>query len=106
MTDLAKFPGARRAVWSSGYPTIAPSGGTFQHGSRWAGWDRTLAVAVLKGEQLRVLAFDSNGTAVTQQWVRITDRGRLRVAVQGPDGNLYVAVDSDPGVIFKVTPTP
>ena len=24
----------------------------------------------------------------------------------GPDGNLYVAVDSDPGVIFKVTPTP
>jgi len=106
MTNLAKYPNARRPVWTSGYPTIAPSGGTFLHGSRWAGWDRALAMAVLKDEQLRILAFDRDGTAVSQQWVRITDRGRLRVAVQGPDGNLYVAVDSDPGVIFKVTPTP
>lgn len=106
MTNLAKYPNARRPVWTSGYPTIAPSGGTFLHGAKWSGWDRALAMAVLKDEQLRVLAFDRDGAAVSQQWVRITDRGRLRVAVQGPDGNLYLAVDSDPGVILKVTPTP
>ena len=63
-------------------------------------------MAVLKDEQVRILAFDRDGTAVSQQWVRIADRGRLRVAVQGPEGNLYLAVDSDPGVLFKVTPTP
>ncbi len=106
MTNLTKYPTAKRAVWTSGSPTIAPSGGTFLSGSKWAGWDRTLAMAVLKGAQLRILAFDRDGTAVTQQWIPITNRGRLRVAVQGPDGNLYLAVDSDPGMILRVTPTP
>jgi glucose/arabinose dehydrogenase len=105
MTDLTKFPNARTAVWSSGDPTIAPSGGTFLKGDKWGGWAGTLAMAVLKDQQLRVLAFDRTGTAVDQQWTRITDRGRLRVAVQGPDGNLYLAVDADPGLILKVTPT-
>jgi glucose/arabinose dehydrogenase len=106
MTDLAKFPNARRAVWSSGNPTIAPSGGTFLSGDRWSGWNGALALAVLKGEELRVLALDNNGTAVAQQWTRIEDRGRIRSAVQGPDGNLYLAIDADPGRILKVTPTP
>lgn len=106
MTNLVKFPKARRPVWTSGNPTIAPSGGTFLNGTRWGGWNHALAMAVLKDEQLRVILFNSDGTAVSQQWVRITDRGRLRVAVQGPDGNLYIAVDDEPGTIFKVTPTP
>lgn len=106
MTDLARHPGARTAVWSSGDPTIAPSGATFLQGSQWSGWDRALAVAVLKGQQLRVLALDRDGAAVTDQYVRITDRGRLRAAVQGPDGALYLAVDASPGTILKVTPTP
>lgn len=106
MTDLVKFPNAKRPVWASGNPTIAPSGGTFLKGAQWAGWDRTLAMAVLKNARLQILAFNGDGTAVTQQWIPIANRGRIRVAVQGPDGNLYLAVDSDPGVILKVTPTP
>ena len=105
MTDLTKFPNARKAIWSSGNPTIAPSGGTFLKGDKWGGWAGTLAIAVLKDQELLVLAFDKNGTVVEQQWTRITDKGRLRVAVQGPDGNLYLAVDSDPGTIVKITPT-
>ena len=48
-------PTPGRPVWSSGSPTIAPSGGTFLTGAQWAGWDRALAMAVLKGQQLRVL---------------------------------------------------
>jgi aldose sugar dehydrogenase len=32
MTDFVKFPGAIAAVWSSGNPTIAPSGGGFVSG--------------------------------------------------------------------------
>lgn len=104
MTDLTKFPTAQVAVWSSGFPTIAPSGGTFVTGSQWAGWDGALAMAVLKGQQLRVLALDENGTTVTQQWTDITDRGRLRVAVQGPDGDLYLTTDANPGAILRVEP--
>jgi aldose sugar dehydrogenase len=105
MTDLAKFPNARVAVWSSGSPTIAPSGGTFLTGSQWAGWNGALAMAVLKGQQLRVFALDDAGNTVAQQWTDLTDRGRLRVAVQGPNGHLYLATDANPGAILEVTPS-
>jgi glucose/arabinose dehydrogenase len=103
MTDRARHPNARSAVWSSGYPTIAPSGGDFVRGSHWLGWDRSVAMAVLKGQQLRVLRLDTTGTAVDTQWVRITTRGRLRVAVMHPtNGVLYIATDADPGSILRV----
>jgi glucose/arabinose dehydrogenase len=103
MTDTVRHPGARQAVWSSGSPTIAPSGGDFIHGSQWKGWNPALGMAVLKGQQLRVLRLNSTGTAVEAQWVRITDRGRLRVAVMHPsNGVLYLATDADPGRILRV----
>ena len=35
MTDLVKFPQAVVAKWSSGTPTIAPSGATFVSGTQW-----------------------------------------------------------------------
>jgi glucose/arabinose dehydrogenase len=107
MTDLAKFPAAIPAIWSSGSPTIAPSGGAVLSGTRWQGWDKALAMAVLKGQQLRVIGFTPEGTAVEVEWTVLTDRGRLRSAVQGPDGNLYIATDAGAGTgsILVVTPT-
>ncbi len=102
MTDGAKFPGAMQPVWSSGCPTIAPSGGTFLTNPRWADSVGELAMAVLKDHQLRLVdisdGVDDSGRAI------VTDRGRLRVAVEGPDGKLYVLVDADAGSIFTVTP--
>jgi glucose/arabinose dehydrogenase len=104
MTDLVKFPAAVPAVWSSGCPTIAPSGAGFLTGAPWKDWNASLAVAVLKGTQLRVLTFDGPG-AVTAEASGVTDQGRLRVAVQGPDGNLYIAQDASPGSILRVVPS-
>jgi glucose/arabinose dehydrogenase len=105
MTDPA-IPGAVSAVWSSGDPTIAPSGATFLSGTRWRDWNGALAIAVLKGSQLKVLSLDAAGTAVTGQWSALTDHGRLRSAVQGPDGDLYISTDgrSGTGEIFRVSP--
>jgi len=107
MTDLHKFPHAIRAVWSSGFPTIAPSGGTFLVGRQWRNWNGALAVAVLKGMQLRVFRLNSAGTAVTMQWTAITNRGRLRVAVEAPapSGLMYIATDENPGQILQVRPS-
>lgn len=105
MTDKVKFPTAVDAVWSSGNPTIAPSGGGFVSGPQWGAYNDSLALAVLKGTQLRVLSFAANGSVVTDWGPRVTDRGRLRSAVQGPDGNLYVAQDANPGAILKVVPS-
>jgi glucose/arabinose dehydrogenase len=105
MTDTTRHPGARPAVWSSGDPTIAPSGGTFLSGDRWRLWDRSLAMAVLKDHHLRVLRLSSTGGSVLSQTVRITDQGRLRVAVLHPgNNNLYIATDADPGRILRVVP--
>lgn len=104
MTDKVRWPAAKDAVWSSGSPTIAPSGGTFLSGSQWAGWNNAFAIAVLKGSQLRVVLFDGPGTNYLQ-WIDVTDRGRLRVAVQGPDGDLYLAQDAGPGSILRVHPS-
>jgi hypothetical protein len=42
---------------------------------------------------------------VEEEWVRIQDQGRLRSAVQGPDGDLYIAQDATPGKILRAHPT-
>jgi glucose/arabinose dehydrogenase len=92
MTDLVKFPSAVVASWRSGFPTIAPSGATFLTGAQWRGWQGALAVAVLKGAQLRVLFPQPNG-GVTGTTVALGNGVRLRSAVQGPDGALYLSTD-------------
>ena len=103
MTDLDEFPDAVPAVWSSGCPTIATSGAGFVVGEQWAAWDGALIMAALKGEQLRVLQLDEAG-AVVGEGAALTDQGRLRQPVQGPDGDLYVAQDANPGAILRVHP--
>lgn len=106
MTDTASVPGAVSAIWSSGCPTIATSGGTFISGSQWGAWDGALVLASLAGTQLRVVQFTAGATPTfAQQWTAVTDQGRLRTATQGPDGNLYLLTDANPGSILKLTPT-
>jgi hypothetical protein len=61
---------------------------------------------VLKDHHLRVLQLCADGTAVTTQWVRVSDRGRLRVAVMHPtNDSLYLVTDADPGSILRVRPS-
>lgn len=103
MTDTVKFPDAVEAVWSSGCPTIAPSGATFLTGTQWAGWSSGLAMAVLKDQHLHVIRFGGDDVILAEAEA-VTDRGRLRSALQGPDGNLYLTQDANPGAILKVTP--
>lgn len=105
MTDTTTYPAAIPSRWSSGCPTIATSGAGFVTGSQWAAWDGALVVAALKGQQLRILHFDAAGT-FTGEAATFTGQGRVRVAVQGPDGDLYVATDADPGLIVRLHPTP
>jgi glucose/arabinose dehydrogenase len=108
MTDLGKFPNARRPVWSSGFPTIAPSGATFVEGAQWGDWgaDPVLIMAVLKGSHLRALSIDQENDKLYNEFVTFSTKGRLRTVVQGPDGMLYVNQDADPGSIFRVAPAP
>ena len=107
MTDLAKFPSARQARWSSGFPTLATSGAVFLDGPQWGEWEGRLAVATLKTKSLRVFEFTEQGDLVSQIVVPELDgsHNRLRTPVLGPDGALYIATSNLPGNdrILRVT---
>lgn len=99
-------------TWASGGQTVAPSGATFLHGPQWDLWDGALAVACLDynaavGQRLLVMTLDPAGTATTSVNPTLANSARLRTAVQGPDGNLYVVTDGDggSGKIWKVVPS-
>lgn len=106
MTDTTKFPSAITATWTSGNPTIAPSGGTFLSGSQWKDWNGRAAVAVLKDKFLMILELNTAGTSVLSNSEAFeNDDYRLRSAVQGPDGNLYISTDNGSGdQIWRITP--
>lgn len=107
MTDLGKFPQAMVPAWRSGDSfTLAPSGATFLSGSGWKSWENALLVVFLKDSKARVMFLDSAGNVAFSTRV-LEHNVRLRSAVQGPDGNLYVATDvgSGGGAIWKIVPT-
>jgi glucose/arabinose dehydrogenase len=109
MTDTRKYPHAINARWSSGFPTIAPSGATFITGARWGSYQGVLAVGLLKDTGLLLLTIDSAG-AVTKaaRMAGVEDTyGRLRAPQMGPEGVLYVTTSNGEGQdkILRIVPT-
>ncbi len=105
MTDTGRFPSAVRAAWSSGVPTVATSGATWLSGSQWEGWDDRMVVATLKGRKLLVMQPQRNGTLTQVGTMYDGTFGRLRSAVLGPDGLLYVTTsNSTNDKIIRITP--
>ncbi|MCU0263343.1 MAG: PQQ-dependent sugar dehydrogenase [Candidatus Nanopelagicales bacterium] len=95
--------GAVPAVWSSGCPTIAPSGGEFITGATWGSWVGALAVAVLKDEELMVVSLAGDEAIGTASYLS-GDLGRLRTVRNAPDGSLWLTVDSSPGELVRIIP--
>lgn len=107
MTDDAEFPGAIGAIWSSGAPTVATSGAAWLDGCHWGAYDDHLAVATLRGRHLRIHGL--GGALQDLGSVRpaaLDDRyGRVRTAVLGPDGALYVTTSNGSGDhVLRVEP--
>jgi len=97
--------GATPAVWSSGCPTIAPSGAEFITGSQWGMWAGALAVAVLKDQELFLVGLA--GDRVTDTRTELEgDLGRLRTVRNGPSGTLWLTEDASPGAVVEVEPVP
>jgi aldose sugar dehydrogenase len=107
MTD-PRIPGAVPAVWSSGDPTIATSGGTFLAGPQWGAYDGLMLLGVLKDQGILALRLDAGGRLLEQ--FRLPEfqgtRGRIRTVQQGDDGALYVTTDNGGGAdqLLRVTP--
>ncbi|MFN0026951.1 MAG: PQQ-dependent sugar dehydrogenase [Acidimicrobiales bacterium] len=103
------FAGAVGARWSSGSPTVAPSGAAFIEGKHWRGYEGALAVATLRGSALRLQFYDAAGNLAGEVLPPVLNStlGRLRAATMGPDGALYLSTDNGGGgdLIVRVFPS-
>jgi glucose/arabinose dehydrogenase len=95
----------RAAAWASGTPTIASSGAAFLTGSAWGAWEGNLLVTTLKEEDLRRFTVSENESVSLEDTLLDGRFGRLRAAVIGPDGALYLSTaNGDDDRIVRVTP--
>lgn len=102
------FAGGVPARWSSGFPTVATSGGTFLAGPAWGRWDGALAVGELKGQALRIFLFSGDSIVDSRAPAQLAGPfGRIRTPRMGPDGSLYVTTDNGGGIdgVLRVTPS-
>ena len=106
MTDLRRFPDAMQPVWTSGRPTVAPSGAVFLRGPSWRAWEGGLVLAMLKGAHLRLLFLDAGGRVTGEQRL-LADHGRLRSVTVARDGTLLVTTANGGGrdEILRLTPS-
>ncbi len=94
-------PGLEQPVihWT---PSLAVCGIGFYTGDQFPSWKNQLFVGSLAAQELRRVIIDSNGQAVHQE-VIYKGIGRIRDVATGPDGLLYVSMES-PGRVVRLMP--
>jgi len=111
MTDLKTYPDAMRSAWNNDGLSQGMFSATFLSGPQWKDWDGRMIVGFAGigmhgtpvGNRLDVLDIAADGLSATRTTVNLPmPAARFRSVVQGPDGNLYVAVDE--GTIYRLTP--
>jgi glucose/arabinose dehydrogenase len=83
-------------------PSIAPSGLAFVSGDLYPGWTNDAMVGALAFVALYRVEFNADGTEAGQERL-LSEIGRVRDVRQGPDGYLYVMVESS-GEIVRLLP--
>ena len=84
-------------------PSIAPSGMAFYTGNRFPQWRDNLFVGALAGQMLVRLQLDGE-RIVKQERLLENALGRIRDVRNGPDGLLYLLIDSSQGRIVRLEP--
>jgi aldose sugar dehydrogenase len=102
MTDVARFPSAMRPSWNNDGASQGMGPAVFLVGAQWGTWNGRLAVGIMGGSRLKILALDAAGTATNVIDAPLPSV-RYRGLTLGPDGTLYVATDD--GEIWRVTPS-
>lgn len=101
MTDTVRFPNALPPAWTNNARSEGMGPAEFLDGPQWGAWNGRLAVALMRGLRLDVLALDARGMATGVQRADIPD-WRLRSLVQGPDGALWGSTDD--GNVVRIAP--
>jgi glucose/arabinose dehydrogenase len=111
MTDLKTYPNAMKPAWNNDMLSQGMSSCTFLNGAQWKDWNGRMLVTFMGigihgtpvGNRLDVLSIPADGLSAARVTVSLPmPAGRFRSAVQGPDGNLYVATDS--GDMYQMKP--
>ena len=87
-------------VW---VPSIAPSGMAFYTGDRFPKWKDNLLVGGLRSRALVRLVLEDE-RVVSEERMLVNDLGRIRDVRVGPDGLVYLLVDSNHGLLVRVEP--
>jgi glucose/arabinose dehydrogenase len=112
MTDAKTYPDVMMPAWNNNSLSQGMFCNTFLSGKQWKDWDGRMIVGYAGigihgtrvGNRLDVLDISADGLSskVSEvSWPTVT--GRFRAVTQGPDGNMYVALE-DQGVILRVKP--
>lgn len=102
VTPFKDYKGTQQPLlgWT---PSIAPSGMALYKGDAFAAWKGDLLVSALAARNVQRVRLD--GDKVVEAETLFEELGeRIRHVVEGPDGNIYLLIDSEKGRIVKVTP--
>jgi glucose/arabinose dehydrogenase len=78
-------------------PSIATSGFAFYQGEQFPYWQNQGLVSSLKNQSVRLLTMAEG--RVMHQEVILKDAGRVREAVPGPDGAIYVVLNAPSRIV-------
>ncbi|WP_129713600.1 PQQ-dependent sugar dehydrogenase [Pedobacter sp. SYP-B3415] len=100
ISDLSKKPGIEDAVhfW---LPSIGVSGMTFVNSDKYPGWKGNILSGSLRFQYLNRSVLKNN--KVVHEEILFRNIGRLRDVRVGPDGFIYIAVES-PGTVYRLVP--
>ncbi len=106
MTDKTHMEGMEQPVhyW---LPSIATAGIDFYEGDAFPGWEHNLLATGMSAEELQRIVIEDG--KVTRIETLLKNQGRVRDVASGPDGLIYVALNTrgpDQGGLYKLVPLP
>jgi glucose/arabinose dehydrogenase len=103
MTDFDTFPDALPPSWTNNGQSEGMGPCVFLQGRHWQAWNGWLAVGFLRGARIEMLQLDTAGMTIKTTTMPDMPAERMRAFAMGPDGALYVAIDS--GEIWRIATT-
>ena len=100
LTQITEKEGMEQPVfqWT---PSIGPCGMTFMTGDRYPNWKNNIFLGSLPLKHLERVVLENN--QVTHREQLLEGIGRVRNVVMGPDGLIYIAIET-PGYILRLIP--
>ncbi|MDG2175283.1 MAG: PQQ-dependent sugar dehydrogenase [Gammaproteobacteria bacterium] len=93
-------------------PSIAVSGISFYVGDAFPNWQgNTFVGSMVMGRtpmtgHIQRITFSDEGVPLAREPILVDLHQRIRDVRPGPDGNLYVLTDQNPGAVLRISPTP